>query len=86
MREHTDAEEKFYSGINRQLEKKFKKAIKCYDETLELDPFRVSAYINRGNLKLELKKPKEAVKDFDQAIRADPQPCNGISLSRRSPT
>ena len=46
--------------------------ISANDEAIRLKPGFVEAYVNRGNAKNSLGRPEDAIADYDQAIRLNP--------------
>ena len=46
--------------------------ISANDEAIRLKPGFVEAYVNRGNAKNSLGRPGDAIADYDQAIRLNP--------------
>lgn len=48
--------------------KKYKEAVKCFKKVIDLDPFDLDAYINRGNSYLELGDFDKASSDFKKVI------------------
>ena len=52
--------------------KRYKEAIKDYDEVIKIDPKNYYAYSMRGEAKADLKQYEEAIKDYDEAIKIHP--------------
>jgi len=47
---------------------KFKEAIECFNQAIQLNPQLTIAYINKGLALNELEKYRKAIKCFDEAI------------------
>jgi tetratricopeptide (TPR) repeat protein len=48
-------------------------AVQAFTEALRRDPSVVTAYVNRGFVLNDLRRPDEAKKDFDEALKRDPK-------------
>lgn len=59
-------------GTAKQKLKRYKEAIKDYDEVIKIDPKNGYVYCMRGDAKADLKQYEEAIKDYDEAIKIDP--------------
>ena len=62
-----------YQGNAKYESRKYKEAIECYSEAIELNPQYVVAYNNRGVVKSSLGEIEEAIKNFNKAIELNPQ-------------
>ena len=60
-------------AITQQREGDHKAALKSYDALLKLSPEFMQAWYNRGLIALDQKKEKEALADFQEALRLTPQ-------------
>lgn len=66
------AEEYFRQGYNLYQDDKFHEAINKYTRAIDLNPFYVHAYNNRGLVKYKLGDDTEAIADYSRAIKLDP--------------
>lgn len=59
-------------AINALEAKKYQKALREFDRTLQLNPRYTLAFINRGKLRQNLNRLSEATRDYEKALRLDP--------------
>jgi tetratricopeptide (TPR) repeat protein len=77
------------SKVDNRTDSGIRRAIKDYDQALELDPKLIAAYINRGKLKLGLHQYEAALQDFRSALQQEPthkearQLFNSLSTSKK---
>ena len=69
---HT-AEDYFSLGLTLYQQGDLEKAIDVYDQAIELNPYSVRAYNNRGNVKRALRDSEGAIADYDRAVALNPQ-------------
>jgi Flp pilus assembly protein TadD len=60
-------------GAIYQKQQKFFEALTEYTVAIELDPNEITAYVNRGEIYFRMGAENLPQKDFDQAIKLDPQ-------------
>ena len=65
------AEDYYKVGLIKFKLKKYKEAIKAFDDTILIDPNHKKAYTNKGTVLIILDEPKEAIKAFEKAIAID---------------
>ena len=69
----------FQCGVAYSAIREHEKAIKHYDEAIQLNLRDPVAYNNRGVAKADLGKHQEAMADYDEAIRLNPQDANAYN-------
>jgi len=60
-------------GVAFAREDDYVKAMKCYDQALEVDPNCHDAYVARGAAYANQAKYNEALKNFEEALKLDPE-------------
>lgn len=51
----------------------FDKALKCYDEIIELDPLSADAWYNKSLVFFKIRKYMESIEFFDRSLNLDPE-------------
>lgn len=67
----TNKETYYRLGVMYARSENLKKAIECFDKTIELDPRNTNAYINLGGVYGKLKKHKEALGALRKALELE---------------
>lgn len=57
---------------------KFKEAVKCYSNSLKINPTNSEVWNNKGSVLGELGKLEEAIRCFDEAVKIDPQDISSL--------
>ena len=66
------AEMEFSKGNFLLTIQQISQAIKAYSRAIDLNPYKVSAYNNRGNVYKEKGEVENAIQDYDRAIELNP--------------
>lgn len=72
MRDQVLAQEKKEKGNRFVKEKKYEKALPCYEEAIRYDPQFKEAWFNKGLAHQNLNQLPEALSAFSEAVRIDP--------------
>jgi|ERR1700728_3970608 len=73
----------FHDGWEHQKKREWTSAIRCYDNALDIDRSLFAAWSNRGMCWHQLGKPKEALRDYEQAFAiGTPELRNIIRVNR----
>ena len=68
-----DAVDWYDAGVGHQNSGGYKKAIRCYDRALEIDPEYTDAWNNKGIALKGLGRYDEAIRCYDRALEIDPE-------------
>lgn len=60
-------------GVAYMNHRRYKDAIKDFNEVIRRNPGDAGVYVNRGNVYREMERPRDAINDYSKAIRMDPQ-------------
>jgi len=63
---------KLKKGEDLLLQGRYERALKAFDEAIELNPKEAMPWFNRGIVLGELGRNEESLRDFDRAIEIDP--------------
>ena len=69
----TESEKELKKGIDFCEKYDYQTAISCFTEAIRLDPKNALAYISRGNAYDYLEKYDEAIRDYTEAKKIDPE-------------
>ena len=70
--EELDVSELMRKGFSFNAMLKWREALKCYDEVIEIDPLNKRAWYNKGYAFKGLEKWHEAIECYDKALELDP--------------
>jgi tetratricopeptide (TPR) repeat protein len=77
LQQRSPGNQYIYQAKNYVKQLKWDLAIRYYGLSIEADSEYAEAYAGRGNAYLNSNKPKEALADFERAIKADPESSQG---------
>jgi tetratricopeptide (TPR) repeat protein len=66
----------YEEGLGYTRKKQYDQAIKCFDESIKLDPEFPEAYLARGDALTEKREYKKAIADFDHLLKIAPDLAN----------
>ena len=67
-----EAENLMKKGIEFARSQQYSKAIKCYEDSLMLDPYNSFTWFNKGVLLVRMNRLHDALNAFDRALSLDP--------------